>query len=292
MSSPSESSFSNSLPFGKQYEGVMSELIKDRHTKLVQGPNKKHSEWDIMGIDVIDTEFDDDGTHKYITTQTTYESKADTKTITTGNIAIEFRCSGVDSGIRLTTADYWFYFVHNADAEVIDYYEIPTDEIRAAIADLNPRVVRGGDNNNAEMYLIGKQHFEVYRFSLNKKSITEENRRVMYKIYDPQAPPVYFNVEYKDRLAFKAYGNTIWNPSLKKWGVSIEHPEFDAICAKFSLFKCTRIYRTDDELELCKINNKLHELNVVYKKVEVNKKCDKCGNNYDINCSVRCYGRE
>jgi hypothetical protein len=290
------STFTNSLPFGQQYEGVMGELIKDRHSILKYGPTGQvHKEWDIMGIDINDAEYNEHGILTPITTITTYESKADTKTKDTGNIAIEFRCSGKDSGITTSTATYWFYFVHNPDAESIYYYEIPTDEIREAIAaDKYRGPVRGGDNNNAEMYLFSQQLFMEYRKVLNKKSITEANRPILYKIYEPNAPHIFFSVPIAQKDVFKAYRLYRWNPLEKAWSVPESHPQIAEIIGKFKLYKCTVWYKDDDDLERleAKFCKKFHKLNMDYKCIAYNTKCSKCGKDYDITCSVNCMGRE
>lgn len=96
---------------------------------------------------------------KYGGEETTIESKADRLTISTGNIAIEYRCSGKPSGITSTQADYWVIFIEGTR----DYYLIPTSEITKAIEEHKyTRTTRGGDGYRSEMYLFPRTIFTPY----------------------------------------------------------------------------------------------------------------------------------
>lgn len=80
------------------------------------------------------------------------EVKTDRLSHLTGNVAIEFRCSGRQSGISTTEADYWAFVL--MDGKVIIMVE--TDKLKK-IARKNYRlgkVTCGGDGNNSEMVLV------------------------------------------------------------------------------------------------------------------------------------------
>ena len=83
-----------------------------------------------------------------------YEVKADRMAFQTGNIAVEFQCSNKPSGINVSTADYWAYFVvHPTNSPTL--LLVPTDELRQMCADGKyHKKIRGGDGWKAEMYLF------------------------------------------------------------------------------------------------------------------------------------------
>ena len=75
----------------------------------------------------------------------------------TGNIAIEYECYGKPSGISATESDYWF---HNLCIKDDTYATLvfKTDDLKEILDNMeNKRVVYGGDNKAAKMYLIGLQ---------------------------------------------------------------------------------------------------------------------------------------
>lgn len=71
----------------------------------------------------------------------------------TGNICIEFSSWGKPSGIASTEADFWF---HNLvkDDEILCTLVFPVDKLRNLLKNTKPRVVRGGDGNASELYLL------------------------------------------------------------------------------------------------------------------------------------------
>lgn len=73
----------------------------------------------------------------------------------TGNIAIEYECRGKPSGIAVTESDYW------AQALVVEnepqvYILWPIDSIKRIAREYvrMGKVVMGGDDNTAKMFLI------------------------------------------------------------------------------------------------------------------------------------------
>jgi hypothetical protein len=134
--------FKSDLSFGQHYQNITLQLFQWERSGQPEGNFKPYDLW---------LEWDD--------LRTTIESKADRQTLTTGNIAIEFRCSGKPSGISTTEADHWIYYVVGSR----DYYLIPTRVIRKAIAERQfSRTCRGGDNYNAELYLFGRAVFAEF----------------------------------------------------------------------------------------------------------------------------------
>ena len=92
-----------------------------------------------------------------------YEVKADRLTQKYGNLCIEYECNGKPSGISSTEADKWAYFVLDSDTEYTDCYLIPTEVIKAAIAEKKyHRVTSGGDGHRAQLYLFRRDLFKDY----------------------------------------------------------------------------------------------------------------------------------
>jgi hypothetical protein len=90
----------------------------------------------------------------------TVEVKADRMTKDTGNIVIEYECSGKESGITTTEADYWAYFIDGTQ----DYFLIPTQTIRNAINERRySRKVKGGDGWKARLFLFPVSAFCEFR---------------------------------------------------------------------------------------------------------------------------------
>jgi len=89
----------------------------------------------------------------------TCEVKADRMTARTGNVVIEFECSGKPSGITSTEADYWVYFIVGTN----EYIKIDTPVLRQLIADNKwTRKVKGGDGWRSNMYLFPKETFQEF----------------------------------------------------------------------------------------------------------------------------------
>jgi hypothetical protein len=71
----------------------------------------------------------------------------------TGNIVIEFESRGRPSGIASTEADYWFHNLAIGN-DIVMTLVFPVYKLRSYIAQHNPKMIRGGDNNTSRMYLI------------------------------------------------------------------------------------------------------------------------------------------
>jgi len=78
----------------------------------------------------------------------TCEIKEDLLAEKTGNVAIEVSSRGKASGLSTTTADYYVYLIMG------HFYMIKTEKLHAEIIRYNFRLVKGGDDNTSELYLI------------------------------------------------------------------------------------------------------------------------------------------
>ena len=91
-----------------------------------------------------------------------YEIKADRQTYKSGNVAIEYECSGKSSGITTTTADFYAYFVVLPNG-VSHLYMIPTFLLRKYISqEKYHRLVSGGDGWRSKMYLFNISLFKNF----------------------------------------------------------------------------------------------------------------------------------
>jgi hypothetical protein len=88
------------------------------------------------------------------------EVKWDQYSKKSGNIAIEFECSGKPSGILTTTARVWVYKYWEKGQDDWQYRAIPTDELKGFINETNYRIVAGGDQLRARMVLVPVKDIE------------------------------------------------------------------------------------------------------------------------------------
>ena len=76
---------------------------------------------------------------------------------TTGNIAIEVRCNGRDSGLTATKADWW---LHNLtlDGDIVMAFLIPVKQLKRmvikALTSEKAILTKGGDDNKATIVLL------------------------------------------------------------------------------------------------------------------------------------------
>lgn len=83
---------------------------------------------------------------------------------TTGNIAIEIRCSGVPSGLSTTESTIWIHLLAYNN-EIQGGFIFKVDKLKEKIKKLNKegnlKMVMGGDNNASQMALLPiKELFE------------------------------------------------------------------------------------------------------------------------------------
>jgi len=75
------------------------------------------------------------------------------KWMETGNICIEYRCRGKQSGIAVTQAKYWAHVLADGDDTVCTLI-FPTDKLKRIARRYLKNSVHGGDDNLSEMVLI------------------------------------------------------------------------------------------------------------------------------------------
>ncbi len=86
------------------------------------------------------------------------EVKSDRQASKTGNLAIEYECSRQPSGLSVTEADYWIYFIVFEDYE--ECYSIPIDDLKTIVKSCNK--VSGGDGMRSRLYLLNKNRIKKY----------------------------------------------------------------------------------------------------------------------------------
>ena len=133
--------FIGDLALGNKYEKIFMSYISKTSKSLSQMQGK-FSAYDICA----------DGVY--------YEIKSDRKAHATNNICIEYECSQKPSGISVTTADFYIYFIIQPD-DSHHVYKIPVSYIKQLVEDKKySKDVKGGDGWRAAMYL-----FDVDLFS-------------------------------------------------------------------------------------------------------------------------------
>ncbi len=136
--------FASDLLFGKQYELILLDYLpKNEYDEVEMAPHGRFVEWDVK--------------IKRGQLEAKYEVKSDKLAAKTGNLCIEYECAGQPSGISVTKADYYAYFVVSGSSH--DLYLIPVDRLKAYIAETNPRKMNGGDGYRSRFYLIPKVVF-------------------------------------------------------------------------------------------------------------------------------------
>ena len=143
-------SFNLDLEFGNIYEKKLVDIIPNDSYIIKEGY-----------FPYYDVEITKDNI------KTKYEVKADRCAYKTANIAIEFKCNGLPSGISKTQADYYAYYIIKP-YNLFELYIIPTQIIKDKINSLEyKRTMFGGDNKSSEMYIFGLDLFEEYKINNN-----------------------------------------------------------------------------------------------------------------------------
>jgi hypothetical protein len=133
--------FHNDLAFGQTYEKIAISTLGNGNVELP--PPGKFSPWDFRHNNIA------------------YECKADRQSARTGNLCIEYEHTNIPSGISITQADYWFYFVVRGDDYTL--YKIPVQLLRG-LAD-RPGVRRWfTDGGNSRFYLVPLNEYKEFIF--------------------------------------------------------------------------------------------------------------------------------
>ena len=86
-----------------------------------------------------------------INNTTKYEIKADRIAFKTRNLCIELYNYGKPSGLNITQADYYIYFIINNN-NIIRVYKIPTAVLKELI--ISRELKSGGDNRQSKFVLL------------------------------------------------------------------------------------------------------------------------------------------
>lgn len=85
------------------------------------------------------------------------ETKVDFRCQETGNVFIEFKSRGKDSGILITTADVWNYVLPKKQDTFPLIITIATSELKQMLKNKKYKTVLGGDNKTSIGYLVPKE---------------------------------------------------------------------------------------------------------------------------------------
>ena len=93
------------------------------------------------------------------------EVKSDRWGYKTGNLAIEFRSNGINSGISITKAKYYIYYIVNGNE--YEVYKLPVRIIKQYIDERKYfRTIKCGHNYLSECYLFKINIFQKYKIKL------------------------------------------------------------------------------------------------------------------------------
>jgi hypothetical protein len=133
--------FQSDLALGKLYERLAIRYLKQKGETLKDYPEGYCKQYD------------------FLTNTSSYEVKADRMTDRTGNLYIEYECSGKPSGISTTDAEYWFYFILMPE-NGYRAYKIPTNFLKGLLP--QARTTNGGDAYRSKGYLCKESWFKGY----------------------------------------------------------------------------------------------------------------------------------
>ena len=136
--------FKDDLALGKKYENIAISMLGAGAVEKAP-EDKAFADYDFIHNGVM------------------YEVKSDRVSYRTGNLVIEYEHTGIPSGISISKADMWLYFVIN-NVEAYTCYKIPKGEINRAI--LTGKFKKSScDNGNSKFYLLPVNLFKDYKFN-------------------------------------------------------------------------------------------------------------------------------
>jgi len=135
--------FEDDLALGKKYEKIAIDILGNGEIERCP-ENVAFSDYDFK--------------HNGIA----YEVKSDRRSYQTGNIVIEYEHTNIPSGISITKADYWFYFVINKDAYTC--YKIPVSKIRWLIS-TGAFKKSSCDNGNSKFHLVPIKELTEFKYT-------------------------------------------------------------------------------------------------------------------------------
>ena len=134
--------FTHDLKFSQEAEEYTVNKLKEKW------PKTKRVEGNFKGYDIIIPEKD-----------WKIEVKLDRRTLDTGNLFIEYESRKDPSGIKTTTADWWFYYYNPEDFK--ECIRVETKTLEKMIEDKNFKEVPGGDKDSSWGYLIPTGEFDT-----------------------------------------------------------------------------------------------------------------------------------
>jgi hypothetical protein len=139
--------FHEDLAFGQKYEQIAISLLDGAgRGDICLPPPGKHSPWDFK--------------HN----NNAYEVKADRRANSTGNLCIEYEHTGIPSGISITEAEHWIYFVIVPTGYMV--YKIPVSVLRSYLTKEGVRRC-DTDGGNSRFLLVPLREFTPFKFHNN-----------------------------------------------------------------------------------------------------------------------------
>jgi len=147
----SKLNFKDDVKVGESGEEYIKNFLKNKGYKFIS--ENKDYRYDLL------MSFND--------VKITYEVKTDvfvSPKKDTGNLVVEFECRGKPSGLSVTEADYYVYYM----PKLKEIWNIKINDLKALIQDNDFRKVSGGDvGSETKMYLIKREVYKNY-FKIHK----------------------------------------------------------------------------------------------------------------------------
>ena len=137
--------FKTTLEWWKEIERAFVSKMLQRCKDIEHidfAPDKQFKDWDVRLI--------------WNWKEKTYEIKRDYKSQETWNIAIEVRCNDKPSGLFASKADYIVFCLDEWEFYYQNRWELLHKLLNSQI-----RMVKGGDWNRSEMYLVSKEELPL-----------------------------------------------------------------------------------------------------------------------------------
>jgi hypothetical protein len=146
-----EYNFKKDIISGEQGEEFVKQFLISKNFKFLS--DNKNNKYDLL--------------MSYNNSHIKYEIKTDillSKERDTGNMVVEFESRDKPSGISVTQADYYVYYI----PKLGEIWNIKMSYLKNLIETENFRIVSGGDiGSNTKMYLIPRnkysEHFKIHK---------------------------------------------------------------------------------------------------------------------------------
>ena len=99
----------------------------------------------------------EDLVNKLLNKEITFEVKTDFMCKDTGNVFVEYKSRGKDSGIKISTAIYWVFVLPYNETDFPNLQFIPLVKLKKLIETKKYKIVNGGDALTSKGYLIPKE---------------------------------------------------------------------------------------------------------------------------------------